>query len=184
MTDDKNLIALAVEVVAHFVANNPLSPDEVPAFIASTHAAVAALGRDGRTSDPSPAREPAVSVRRSLASRDHILSLIDGKPYKSLKRHLKAHGLTPAQYRDAFGLKPDYPMVAPAYSEARRTIAERMGLGRGRRAKDEAVVMSSTAEAERPPGAEAAGVTTTGSAPTAIDRPAAQRPRRKLSIAV
>ena len=81
-------------------------------------------------------REPAVSVRKSLASSDHIISMIDGKPYKTLKRHLATNGMTPEQYRDAFNLKPDYPMTAPAYSEARRTMAKKIGLGRKPGAKN------------------------------------------------
>jgi predicted transcriptional regulator len=73
---------------------------------------------------------PAVTVRRSLASKDHIISLIDGKAYKTLKRHLSGHGLTPAEYRERYGLKPDYPIVAEAYSEMRRGLAKKIGLGR------------------------------------------------------
>jgi predicted transcriptional regulator len=74
-----------------------------------------------------------VTVRRSLASKDHIISLIDGKPYKTLRRHLFRHGLTPEQYRERYGLKPDYPMVAPSYSEVRRSMAQKIGLGRKRK---------------------------------------------------
>ena len=66
-----------------------------------------------------------VSVRASLASPDRIVSFIDGKPYASLRRHLASHGLTANQYRKRFGLPPDYPMVAPAYSEKRREIAKK-----------------------------------------------------------
>lgn len=73
---------------------------------------------------------PAVSVRKSLASRDHIISLIDGKPYKTLRRHLSGHGLTAEEYRRRYNLKADYPMVAEAYSEVRRAMAKRIGLGR------------------------------------------------------
>jgi predicted transcriptional regulator len=65
-----------------------------------------------------------------LASKDHLISLIDGKPYKALKRHLSGHGLTPAEYRERFGLKPDYPMVAENYAEMRRGLAKKIGLGR------------------------------------------------------
>jgi predicted transcriptional regulator len=71
-----------------------------------------------------------VSVRKSLGSKDHILSMIDGKPYKSLKRHLSRHGLTPDDYRSRYNLPSSYPMVAPAYSEQRREVAKRLGLGR------------------------------------------------------
>jgi predicted transcriptional regulator len=56
--------------------------------------------------------------------------MIDGKPYKSLKRHLGTHGLTPAEYRERYGLKPDYPMVAENYAELRRGLAKKIGLGR------------------------------------------------------
>ncbi len=80
-------------------------------------------------SAPTSEFTPAVSVRRSLASKDHIVSLIDGKAYKTLKRHLSGHGLTPAQYRERYGLKSDYPMVAENYAEMRRGLAKKIGLG-------------------------------------------------------
>ena len=135
MAEESNLVALTIEVVANYVAHNNLAPESVPDFIAKTHAAIAALSK---TEQPAaePAAEtgsehvPAVTVRKSLGSRDHILSMIDGRPYKTLKRHLSGHGLTPAKYRERYGLKPDYPMVAPAYSEHRREVAKALGLGR------------------------------------------------------
>jgi len=71
-----------------------------------------------------------VSARKSLSRRDAIISMIDGKPYKTLRRHLTGHGLTPEEYRERYGLKADYPMVAPEYSEARRAMAKKIGLGR------------------------------------------------------
>jgi predicted transcriptional regulator len=80
--------------------------------------------------EPAPKHEPAVTVRKSLSSPDHIISLIDGKPYKTLRRHLSRHGMTPEQYRERYGLKADYPMVAPAYAETRRAMAKKIGLGR------------------------------------------------------
>jgi hypothetical protein len=72
---------------------------------------------------------PAVSVRKSLASPDHIISLIDGKPYKTLKRHLTSRGLTPEEYRQRYNLPANYPMVAPSFAAARKAIAEKIGLG-------------------------------------------------------
>lgn len=71
-----------------------------------------------------------VSARKSLASSDHIMSMIDGKKYRSLKRHLTSSGLTPAQYRERYKLKAGYPIDAPAYSEARRAMAKTIRLGR------------------------------------------------------
>ena len=67
---------------------------------------------------------------RASIKPDYLISLIDGKKLKSLKRHLASHGLTPQQYRERFGLKPDYPMVAASYSERRREVAKKLGLGR------------------------------------------------------
>jgi predicted transcriptional regulator len=132
MPDNADLIAYTVTVVASFATHNRLPAEEVAAFIRATHAAIAAIDAPRGTS-PAEAlatRRPAVSVRQSLASPDVILSMIDGKPYKSLKRHLRAHGLAPGEYRTQFGLAPDYPMVAPGYSQSRRAIAVSLGLGR------------------------------------------------------
>jgi len=125
-----DLISLAAEIVSAFVANNAIKSDDVARLIRETHGALAALGNGAAAEAPSaPAFTPAVSVRRSLANRDHILSMIDGKPYKTLTRHLGKHGLTPAQYRERYNLPKTYPMVAPDYSEARRAMALRIGLG-------------------------------------------------------
>jgi predicted transcriptional regulator len=117
--------------------------DDVPQFLRTMHATVTELA--GSTSstaeapeEAAPAEEftPAVSARKSLASKDHIISMIDGKPYKTLKRHLSRHGLTPEEYRRRYNLRPDYPMVAENYSTARRDMAKKIGLGqKGRAAK-------------------------------------------------
>ena len=137
MPEENNLVAMTIEVVASYVAHNNIRPEDVPDFIAKTHAAIAGIAKEPETpAEETPAAQseftPAVSVRKSLASPDHILSMIDGKPYKSLKRHLSGHGLTPAEYRARYGLKSDYPMVAPGYSAQRREVAKRLGLGRKR----------------------------------------------------
>ena len=137
MTDDTtNKIELATILTVAWLANpnTRAAADDVPAFLASMVTAIGGL-TDGKhdtagTDASEPTYTPAVSVRKSLASPDHIISMIDGKPYKTLKRHLAGHGLTPAEYRQRYGLKADYPMVAPAYSEARRATAKAIGLGR------------------------------------------------------
>ena len=143
MAEDNStdLTTLTVDLLSAFVSNNNVRSDDLPALIASTHAALAGLGADSAPAAESagdPEHVPAVSVRKSLASRDHILSMIDGKPYRSLKRHLSSHGLTPADYRERYKLPASYPMVAPAYSEARREVAKRLGLGRKPKAAAEA----------------------------------------------
>ncbi len=131
--DTLDFAELTVEVVSSYVANHTIRPEEVPAFIAATHAAIAGLGKPAEA-EPAPAASPehtpAVTARKSLASKDHIVSMIDGKSYKTLRRHLSTHGLTPAEYRERYGLKPDYPMVAESYSATRRELAQKIGLGR------------------------------------------------------
>ena len=83
---------------------------------------------------PPPPAKPefvrAVSVQKSLSNPNVIISMIDGKPYRTLRRHLSTHGLSPEQYRERYGLKADYPMVAPNYAEKRRDLAKKIGLGR------------------------------------------------------
>jgi predicted transcriptional regulator len=113
--------------------NSRADAADVPGFLRSMHDAVRSLGDvAGSTANESAEREhvPAVTVRKSLASRDAIISLIDGKSYKTLKRHLANHGLSPVEYRQRYGLKADYPMVAPAYADQRREMAKKIGLGR------------------------------------------------------
>jgi predicted transcriptional regulator len=135
MTDDINTVELATELTIAWLSNpsTRTNADDVPAFIASMHDALNKLGKGAAAPQDDSAEQtytPAVTARKSLASRDHIISMIDGKPYKTLRRHLNGHGLTPEQYRERFGLKADYPMVAEAYSEARRAMAKTIGLGR------------------------------------------------------
>lgn len=136
MTNETENVELATELTVAWLSNpnTRASTQDVPAFLRSMHEAVSALQGGAPTQssagDTPEQFTPAVSVRKSLASPEHIISLIDGKPYRSLKRHLSSQGLTPAEYRQRYGLKADYPMVAPAYSENRRETAKRIGLGR------------------------------------------------------
>jgi len=136
MTDQTNAVELATELTIAWLANPNTRADQsqVPAFLQSMHEAVSALANpSAETTETASGAEvftPAVSARKSLARADAIISMIDGKPYKTLRRHLAGHGLTPDQYRERYGLKADYPMVAPEYSEARRSMAKKIGLGR------------------------------------------------------
>lgn len=134
-TIDSSSVELATELTIAWLSNpnTRASSDEVPGFLQKMHEAVSQLSTTGNAvaaDEPSGEYAPAVSVRKSLASKDHIISMIDGKAYKTLRRHLAGHGLTPADYRQRYGLKPDYPMVAESYSEARRAMAKKIGLGR------------------------------------------------------
>lgn len=133
-----NPVELATDLTIAWLSNpnTRANAEDVPDFLAKMHQAVSTLAAapataaDAEQQPAAPEHVPAVSLRKSLGSRDHIISMIDGKPYKSLKRHLGTHGLTPAEYRQRYGLKADYPMVAPAYAETRRELAKKIGLGR------------------------------------------------------
>ena len=143
-TSSASPIELATELTIAWLGNpnTRAASDDVPAFLKTMHDAVLALGKSPEpisAEGSSTAYTPAVTARRSLSSPDHIISLIDGKPYKTLRRHLSGHGLTPEQYRERYNLKADYPMVAPSYSAARRSMAQKIGLGQKGRASRQTV---------------------------------------------
>lgn len=125
-----DVAALTVQLLSAYLVNNSVASENLADLIKSTKAALTDDGRFQAEAASTPTYTPAVSVRKSLASSDHILSLIDGKPYKTLKRHLATHGLTPQQYRERYNLPASYPIVAPGFAAQRRAIAERIGLGR------------------------------------------------------
>lgn len=131
-SDNQELITLTAEIVSAHVSNNSVPTAEVGALIQSVYGALNALGE--------PASEPqaekpkgAVSLRASIKP-EHLVSMIDGKTYKMLRRHISQHGYSPESYREAFGLPRDYPMVAANYAEQRRALAHKIGLGRKPRA--------------------------------------------------
>lgn len=130
-------VELAAELTSAWLSNQNTraTTQEAVAFLTSIHAAVAELGKVAAAeSEPAAPAEPehvsAVSVRKSLASKEHIISLLDGRPYRTLTRHLSTHGLTPDEYRARYNLPKTYPMTAPAYSEQRREMAKKLGPGR------------------------------------------------------
>lgn len=143
MTDEaidgaRNFIGLTGEIVAAYVSNNSVPLSELPNLIRSVHDAIAMVtsGSALRGADePAAVDKPSLAQIRKSVRPDGIVSFIDGKTYKTLKRHLTSHGLDPRSYREQYGLPADYPMVAPAYAEQRSALAKAIGLGvPGRRA--------------------------------------------------
>jgi predicted transcriptional regulator len=135
MTDDGNpndLLALTTEIVAAHVSNNTVAVGDLPTLINQVYQSLATIGQS--PASPSERPQPAVSVKKSVHP-DYIICLEDGKKLKMLKRHLKtAYNMTPEEYRERWGLAPDYPMVAPNYARQRSRLAKEIGLGtRGRR---------------------------------------------------
>lgn len=123
------LIELTAEIVSAYVSSNNIASDNLTTLIGGVHAALnrtAARAVEAKSEPPTP----AVSAKKSVTP-DYIVCLEDGQKFKSLKRHLRTHhDLTPAEYRQKWGLLADYPMVAPSYAKARSSLAKKMGLGR------------------------------------------------------
>ena len=128
-TTDVNYVELAADIVAAYVTKNSVPIAELPALIASVHSALQGANNPAPAAPEKPT--PAVPVKKSITP-DAIISLIDGKPYKSLKRHLTGQGVTPAEYRERYDLPRDYPMVAASYAAKRAEIAKQSGLGQRR----------------------------------------------------
>lgn len=132
--DTSVLVELTADVVSAYVSNNPVSTVDLPNLIGDVHSALTRVQNAGSAA-PAEKQKPAVNPKKSVAN-DYIICLEDGKKFKSLKRHLRTHyDLSPEEYREKWGLSPDYPMVAPSYAEARSRLAREMGLGRKRGSK-------------------------------------------------
>jgi MucR family transcriptional regulator, transcriptional regulator of exopolysaccharide biosynthesis len=141
------IVELTTDVVSAYVAKNSVSASSLPEIISSVHAAFTALSAPV----PPPEAEkpvPAVPIKKSVTP-DYLISLEDGRRYKSLKRHLSGKGLTPAEYRAKWGLPKDYPMVAPNYAATRSALAKSMGLGRKRTAASEQAPQEAAAPAKK-----------------------------------
>ncbi|MCO5066810.1 MAG: MucR family transcriptional regulator [Rhizobiaceae bacterium] len=125
-----SLIELTADVVSAYVSNNPVPAVDLPALIGQVHATLQRIHGGASVEEASAMQKPAVPIKKSVTP-DFIISLEDGKKFKSLKRHLATHyNLSPDEYRSKWGLPADYPMVAPNYAAARSTLAKTMGLGR------------------------------------------------------
>ncbi len=124
-------IELTASIVSAYVSNNTVAAGELPGLINQVHSALAQVAR-GRAAGRIETAKPAVPVKRSILA-DYIVCLEDGKKFKSLKRHLRSqYKMSPEEYREKWGLPPDYPMVAPNYAAARSRLAKQMGLGQQR----------------------------------------------------
>jgi predicted transcriptional regulator len=129
---DSTFVELTAEIVCAYVGNNAVPAAEIPALIKQVHSALSEASAAANAPD-TPAPEPAVPVNRSITP-DHLICLEDGKKFRSLKRHLRtSYNMTPEEYREKWGLRPDYPMVAPNYAAERSRLAKKIGLGQGRR---------------------------------------------------
>lgn len=121
-----NVLGLTAQIVAAHVSNNSISAEALPSLIQEVYKTLIGVGNE----PVQPERpQPAVPVKKSVFA-DHIVCLEDGKKLKMLKRHLRtSYNMTPEQYRERWGLTPDYPMVSPNYAKHRSALAKKSGLG-------------------------------------------------------
>jgi predicted transcriptional regulator len=177
-TEHARLVELTVDVVSAYVSNNPVPVQELGGLIASVYASISGRSKGTETSPSTPeAVKPSSTVIKRSIGQDGLISFIDGKSYKTLKRHLTGHGLSPAQYRTKFGLPADYPMVASSYSERRSALAKSIGLGQIARAEAKAT-------SEEQPKTASAPAKTAGRKAAAERKPAAEAkaaPRKKAA---
>jgi predicted transcriptional regulator len=125
-----NYTGLTADIVSAYVSKNSVRPADLPDLIGSVHTALRNAGTSAaKPEEPKPT--PAVNPKKSITP-DFLISLEDGRHYKSLKRHLSGRGLTPEQYRAKWGLPRDYPMVAESYAKKRSELAKKMQLGHKR----------------------------------------------------
>ncbi|MDN3570511.1 MucR family transcriptional regulator [Methylobacterium longum] len=118
---------LAAGIVAAYVSKNRVPAADLPALLRSVHRVMHGLVAPRPQPEVRSKPVTPAGVKRSITP-DALISFLDGKPYKTLKRHLGRHGLDPHSYRERYGLPKDYPMLAPSYAAQRSKIAKAIGL--------------------------------------------------------
>lgn len=132
MTTSESFVELAADIVSAYVSNNSVPASDLPTLINDVHSALM-RATNGAAAPTAEAPRPAVPTKKSVTN-EYIVCLEDGRKFKSLKRHLRTqYDMSPEEYREKWGLGPDYPMVAPNYAKARSSLAKQMGLGQQRR---------------------------------------------------
>jgi predicted transcriptional regulator len=167
MADNSEAVELTADIVSAYVSNNTVGTVELTQLIHQVHEALVRTAA-GAQAEPAATLIPAVPIKKSVTP-DYLISLEDGRKYKSLKRHLNTRGMSPDEYRTKWSLAKDYPMVAANYSAQRSSLAKTLGLGRGGRGGG-----AVTAPEEAPP--EAAPTPEPEAAPAT-----AKRSRRKAA---
>lgn len=125
---------LTTNIVAAYVAHNKIPQQELTSLVAMVYGALQQLEHPTAVlmQEPEPVLPTPAQIRKSI-TRDHLISFETGKPYKSLKRHLRTIGLSPDGYREKWGLPANYPMVAESYSQRRSELAKNNKFGHSRK---------------------------------------------------
>jgi predicted transcriptional regulator len=132
---------LTAKIVGSYLRHHTIGATQLPDLIATVHRSLRELGRQAPVEE---VLTPAVSVRQSVR-HDYVVCLECGYRGKTLRRHISTrHGLSRAEYLRRWGLQPDHPLTATAYSERRSSLAKQLGLGR--KPKTEAALAPRPAE--------------------------------------
>lgn len=122
-----SLVELTGQIVSAYVSKNSVRLSDLGVLISEVSNSIRNLAQ---SKAPLPEKlEPPVPINRTV-HKNYIISLEDGRKYKTLRRHLSTKGLTPDEYREKWGLPQTYPLVAKGYSEARSEMAKAAGLGK------------------------------------------------------
>ena len=151
--DASDILILTAEIAASYLEGaSHVKAEEIPDLIRSIRSALSE-GDAGPQEEAPAATAPkmhSATVRKSITP-DGLISFIDGKSYKTLKRHVGRHGHDMKSYREEYGLPSDYPSVAPNYSALRSDMAKSRGLG-ARRKGSAAEVEAAPAASKGPSG--------------------------------
>ena len=140
-------IELTADIVSAYVSNNSIPASELANLLASVHTAVSGLAAGGtnKAAEDAVEKPTPAQIKKSITP-DVLISFEDGKPYKTLRRHLTLRGLTPEAYRAKHGLSADYPMTAASYSAQRSELARSLGLGQQRKGQTKAAAKATAVE--------------------------------------
>lgn len=137
-----DLLTMTSKVVSAYVSRNSLPAAELPSLMVQVYRGLSDLSAPASApveESNEVAKATPAQIRKSITP-DALISFVDGKPYKTLRKHLTTKGLTLEVYRARYGLPVDYPSVAPNYSAARSALAKELGLGYQRRKVEAASV--------------------------------------------
>jgi predicted transcriptional regulator len=128
-----DLLTMTADIVTAYVSNNSIRASELPTLMMQVHGAFASLSAAPAAEASSEIEKATPAQIKKSITPDALISFVDGKPYRTLKRHLSVHGLTIEGYRARYGLPNDYPSVAANYSASRSALAKQLGLGNPRK---------------------------------------------------
>ncbi|MCR8550575.1 MucR family transcriptional regulator [Salipiger sp. P9] len=117
-------------IVAAYASRPDVTPDEIVALYRRLTGEMGGTPAVAPAPQANPGMRPALPIEQAV-TEDKVYCLCCGRGFKMLKRHLGAeHGMTEAEYRAAFGLPEDMPLVAPSYSRKKASHAKEAGLGK------------------------------------------------------